>query len=75
MRVETRRERALFAARLHVRQGVILSAEAIADIAAELLATRDEADLVARENEGLRTKLDVKTRPRMLIHDDKEPTT
>ena len=54
MKAETRQERALFAARLHLRQGTMLSAEAGTDIAQELLATREEADLLAEDNEALR---------------------
>lgn len=51
---ETRRERALFAARLHVGAGTLLSEQGLHDIAAELLATREEADQVAANNEHLR---------------------
>lgn len=50
----TRLERALFAARLHHRTGTILSHEAQADIAAELLETRLEADVLASDNQRLR---------------------
>lgn len=63
MKPDTRRESALFAARLHVQKGTLLSDAAVADIAAELLATHEEADLLAGENERLRLRLDVKSRP------------
>lgn len=63
MKPETRRDRALFAARLHVKSNTMLSDEAVREVCAELLATRDEADAVATENEQLRVRLDVKSRP------------
>ncbi|MDP2270931.1 MAG: hypothetical protein Q8K32_09390 [Archangium sp.] len=63
---ETRLQRALFAARLRQLPGkdrTLLSAEAQDDITAEFLEARKEADALAIDNEQLRQRLDVKTRP------------
>ena len=60
---ETRRQRALFAARLHAKSGTLLSIEAQRDVCAELLEASAAEDAVALENAQLRVKLDVKSRP------------
>jgi len=60
---ETRRDRALFAARLRALPGkdrTLLTSEAIDDICAELLATRIEADAVALDNQRLRQRIKVR---------------